>query len=95
MAILRSYGDKTRVLYLVHAFPPEHLHFLVGACCCCSRLKLIQSLQIRCCQWLMLFHELHRHPQLSSVLLETLTFAVLLKGSKHSTVLQAFAAFLL
>lgn len=52
MAILRSYGDKTRVLYLVHAFPPEHLHFLVGACCCCSRLKLIQSLRIRCCQWL-------------------------------------------
>lgn len=52
MAILHSYGDKTRVLYLVHAFPPEHLHFLVGACCCCSRLKLIQSLRIRCCQWL-------------------------------------------
>lgn len=52
VAILRSYGDKTRVLYLVQVFPLEHLHFLVGAACCCSRLKLIQSLRIRSCPWL-------------------------------------------
>lgn len=38
--MLRSHGDKTRMLYLVAAFPPEQLHFPVGASCFGSRLGL-------------------------------------------------------
>lgn len=46
-----SYGDKTPTLSLVHTFPPEHLHFRVGACSSAEAGPESKAAD-RCCQWL-------------------------------------------